>query len=290
MTVCSIGYYGSYFFLYLFFFKPRSLIWGREASLEQLKWIEKYSDHYFPRPDFAYFKAEEGRCYFRHVTQIVSPSLEIGYEDGRISAFHTGGHRFDVGLEYDPAVLGKTPLFPNYSSIVAGSFQRIPFPDAHFGSVTAIHVLDHIPDLDACLAETARVLQSGGNFLFSLFSQRTQEVLSENTIQSFQLHNFLSQGEWAVLLRRHGFEVIACEDFTCSKLFLHLYFLGMKGLVPHDRSLIFGLLNRKFPWGWKLSRWILRDVVRSVYLDSHLQPAETRAGRGFNLFILARKI
>ncbi len=37
--------------------------------------------------------------------------------------------------------------------------NRLPFPDAHFDIVTALEVLEHIPDADTAMAEIARVAQ-----------------------------------------------------------------------------------------------------------------------------------
>jgi SAM-dependent methyltransferase len=40
--------------------------------------------------------------------------------------------------------------------------QRLPFEDAHFDRVIAIHVLEHLPDLPSALDEIRRVLRPGG--------------------------------------------------------------------------------------------------------------------------------
>jgi len=43
----------------------------------------------------------------------------------------------------------------------------MPFEDASFQTVISNSVLEHIPDLDAVLLETARVLKPGGMFIFA---------------------------------------------------------------------------------------------------------------------------
>jgi SAM-dependent methyltransferase len=40
--------------------------------------------------------------------------------------------------------------------------DRIPFPDAYFDVLISNQVIEHVPDLGACIAETARVLKPGG--------------------------------------------------------------------------------------------------------------------------------
>ena len=46
--------------------------------------------------------------------------------------------------------------------LVRASALRLPFPDARFDAVVAVHVLHLVPDLATTLAEAARVLRPGG--------------------------------------------------------------------------------------------------------------------------------
>ncbi len=46
--------------------------------------------------------------------------------------------------------------------------QRLTFPDAHYGALMCNHVLEHIPDDRAALAECARVLMPGGVAVFTI--------------------------------------------------------------------------------------------------------------------------
>jgi len=59
------------------------------------------------------------------------------------------------------AARGKYPL------TVQSSGDKMPFEDASFQTVISNSVLEHIPDLDAVLLETARVLKPGGMFIFA---------------------------------------------------------------------------------------------------------------------------
>jgi SAM-dependent methyltransferase len=50
--------------------------------------------------------------------------------------------------------------------VVTGDCQtRLPFEDASFDRALAIHVLEHLPDLPAALAEIHRLLKPGGRFV-----------------------------------------------------------------------------------------------------------------------------
>jgi SAM-dependent methyltransferase len=45
---------------------------------------------------------------------------------------------------------------------VEGDALRMPFPDAHFDTVIAAEILEHIPDDETAMAELARVVRPGG--------------------------------------------------------------------------------------------------------------------------------
>jgi SAM-dependent methyltransferase len=47
---------------------------------------------------------------------------------------------------------------PRVRTVVGDCQQRMEFPDGHFDRVLAVHVLEHLPDLPACLRELHRLL------------------------------------------------------------------------------------------------------------------------------------
>jgi SAM-dependent methyltransferase len=54
---------------------------------------------------------------------------------------------------------------PEVQTVVADVQQPLPFDDASFDRVLAIHVLEHLPDLPAALTQIRRVLKPGGRFI-----------------------------------------------------------------------------------------------------------------------------
>jgi SAM-dependent methyltransferase len=47
--------------------------------------------------------------------------------------------------------------FPNVQTITGDCQKRLPFPDGYFDRILAIHVLEHLPELPAAVAEVYRV-------------------------------------------------------------------------------------------------------------------------------------
>jgi SAM-dependent methyltransferase len=55
--------------------------------------------------------------------------------------------------------------YPGVTTIVGDCQARLPFGDAFFDRVLAIHVLEHLPDLPSALDEVARLLRPEGRFV-----------------------------------------------------------------------------------------------------------------------------
>lgn len=47
---------------------------------------------------------------------------------------------------------------PGINAVVGDCQHRLPFPDGHFDRYLAVHVLEHLPDLPACVREAWRLL------------------------------------------------------------------------------------------------------------------------------------
>lgn len=89
--------------------------------------------------------------------------LEIGVGTGRIAvplAPHVG---FYCGLDLSRPMMARIPGKPGGAAIALaeGDATRLPYPDAHFDAVIAVHVFHLISGWRAALAEVARVLKPG---------------------------------------------------------------------------------------------------------------------------------
>lgn len=74
--------------------------------------------------------------------------------------------------------------------------EDLGFPDGHFDAVVAVHAMEHFPDLEAAMAEMARVLRAGGRMLLiypaepirGLFAVPDAIVIYRNPFRARELH------------------------------------------------------------------------------------------------------
>lgn len=130
----------------------------------------------------ALVRAVESRFYRGYV--LPSPVYDIGCGDGQFASV-TFDHRIDVGLDPWHAPIHEAPRYGAYRALVEADGARSPFPNAHFSSGFSNSVLEHIPDVKAVLAETARILKPGAPFLFC--------VPNDNFTRNLSLARFLDR-------------------------------------------------------------------------------------------------
>ena len=97
--------------------------------------------------------------------------------------------------------VGIDPLMTDYLKLgvkdhkacyVAASAEHLPFATGSFDIVTSINSLDHVDDLEMTLDEIARVLASGGHFIF-LVEVHPKATLSEPITIPWNLTTQLSR-------------------------------------------------------------------------------------------------
>lgn len=110
-----------------------------------------------------------------------APVYDVGCGDGHFASL-TFDHRIDVGLDPWHGPIHEAKTHGAYRSLVEADGARSPFPAEYFASAISNSVLEHIPHIDAVLAETARVLKKGAPFYFCVPNER---YLSELSISNF---------------------------------------------------------------------------------------------------------
>ena len=154
--------------------------------------------------------------------ELAAPVLDLGCGDGHFASL-VFEQAIDVGIDPALASLREAKQYGAYRLLLQSEGARLPFPEAYFGAAFSNSVLEHIPDLQAVLNETARVMRAGGLFLFCVPNHRWQASLSvSNFLRRVGLSrmakayvrmftrisrhtNLLSPEEWRERLAQAGF-------------------------------------------------------------------------------------
>jgi len=154
--------------------------------------------------------------------------IDIGCGDGKLTAvlLDNIGKRELVGVDPDSQEAGEAVRRNIYTAVHAVDAGSVPEADASFDFAISNSVLEHIPDLDSVLAETARLLRPNGVFLMTVphAGFRTQlrgPLLGgitrdeyERRLDSRLAHlRYPSAAEWKAMLDRHNFTTDAIEFY-----------------------------------------------------------------------------
>ena len=95
-----------------------------------------------------------------------APVLDLGCGDG---VFAAAAFRPlpDCGLDPSFTALCAATKRPSARTHCLGDATRLGFPEATFRTVVSNSVLEHIPDIEAAVAEASRVLLPGGRFVLT---------------------------------------------------------------------------------------------------------------------------
>lgn len=142
-------------------------------------WLHLYELPYFR----SLVRANEARFY--QDLELPAPILDIGCGDGHFASI-AFEQSIDIGIDPWTGPLHKAKAATNiYRNLIQASAAEIPVPDGHFSSAISNSVLEHIPDVDAVLFETARVLKPGAPFIFC--------VPNHNFLPGLSVSNFFDK-------------------------------------------------------------------------------------------------
>lgn len=240
---------------------------------------QRLAEHYHYVPEMALHKAIELEALARVPRK--GRGLDLGCGNGQVGGvlIEEAGledlHGADL-MAYNGS-LAKTN---GYQSFVAANIERLPFPDASHDYALSICVLEHIPDLQAVLTETCRVLRPGGGLSFTtpaprfrtstlaylLWSklgrpERARRAQELRDLQSAHFH-YRSAKDWVCHLEALGFEEVAVEPLFDTRQ--HLLYELMNAPVNflqfyfHDKLSVF--LSRH-PWPRRLVTWATARVT-----------------------------
>jgi SAM-dependent methyltransferase len=95
--------------------------------------------------------------------------LDVGCGEGQVARLAVAaGARTAIGVDPTWAQVEVAAQRGGGAAYGRAGAARLPFADGAFDAVVACLVFEHIRDVDAAIAEVARVLEPGGRFLFFL--------------------------------------------------------------------------------------------------------------------------
>lgn len=223
--------------------------------------------HYYHLPRLLLYKWLEGDL-FRDVPR-AGRVLEVGVDNGVISALHFDGASFLAGMDYVPAYLleHRRGALARFRHLCAGDMRRLPFRDGAFDTVLSAHVIDHADDAAATVREAARVLAPGGRLVFSgltdaylrdelpfrwwgrLLGSARYAARLESMCRVRHVHNTWSPDAWATTLREAGLTVERFRRFPALEgnawhAFQHETLAGELGGMFRSRFWRRGLMHR----------------------------------------------
>ena len=250
--------------------------------------------------DLPYFRAllraVEARFY--EDISLPRPVLDLGCGDGHFAS-QTFQEPLDMGLDPWWGPIQEAGTRSSYQDLVCADGDHMPYPSDYFSSAVSNSVLEHIPDLDPVIKETARVLKPGAPFIFCVPNHRFLDTLSiSNGLDKIKLrgladlyrgffnrisrhYNCDSYETWKERLEKFGFIIEDSWDYFPPAAFHVLEWGHYFGVPSWVAKLIFG-------------RWILAPTRWNLFLaDRLIRPHyenDPRSPDGVYSFYIVRRI
>lgn len=227
------------------------------------------------------------------------PVLDIGCGEGLFAKI-LFAEPLDTGIDPNQRELDRARELGAYKRLICCAGDAVPEPDGSYRTIFSNSVMEHIPILDPVLAESFRLLQSGGHFYATVPSKHFDEysaisqlfgILGMPGLQAryrafynrFWAHyHYAEPAAWAERVRAHGFEILEVFSYAPKRICL-LNDL----LVPTSLP---GFLSKRYTNRWTFVPGLRRIALAPITMGARLllRGAE-RCEHGGLVFISARK-
>lgn len=241
---------------------------SKKTTIDQLSNV-------YSHPSAILFRAIELRTIYENTKGVnfSHPSLDLGCGDGKIAELIFDEH-FTYGVDngeakdVDEAIKNKI-----YKKVLLESAEKMSLPNNSVNFVFSNCVLEHIPDNEAVLSETNRILKEGGSFIFTVPSHNFPNYLYlTNKLASWGL-GFLSRfykyrrnkmlnqfhcynvSDWERKLSKHGFRIVKYQ-----------YYVSKSALMLWDKMAL-EIFVKKIIWPnvWKKTTGKCKKIIKRAY-------------------------
>ncbi len=224
-------------------------------------------NQYWFAPPVALWRAIELRVLA--AAPFTRPILDLGCGDGLIAeVLFAGEPRVEAGFDPWFDQVRKAPRTGAYRSVQQAVGEAMPYPDDRFATVVSNSVLEHIPELEPVLRESARVLQPGGHLVATVPSDAFRTLLAgyrdrmaggdaagaeayaAGIDRALEHYRYPSPDEWRAMLAPVGLELRDAR-----------YYIPAGVEARWDRA------NRAYgvlPGGHPLFRWLVSPRLRAL--------------------------
>ncbi len=191
--------------------------------------------------------------------------LEIGVGTGRIALPLAAHVRAYFGVDLARAMMARlrAKQAGELVYIAQGDVTRLPYPDAAFDAVIAVHVFHLIPAWRAVLAEVARVLRPGAPLLHGwnerIASNTLQEVWQQATHEAREADGAIPHHRRTTFLVENGWHERGSGE-------------SIPFVTPRaPRDFLESIRQRKYSSMWKMDDETVRRGLEAVqaYVDAH---------------------
>ena len=223
------------------------------------------------------------------------PILDIGCGFGEFAGVFFNS-QVEMGIDISWKELINAQKIHRYQKLTWADARELPFQTGYFNTVLSVSVLEHIDEVEKVLAEIYRVLKPKGKFIFTVNTNKINQMLFwPDVLERWNLthwsrkytgwynHLFkhitlLNKSKWTELVEKSGFrimekrEIISPEATKLFDLFI---------LTSWPSQIFKWIFGRR--WAWR-PLWFRNYLVKKYGWIVVREEVE-----GSNLFIVAQK-
>ncbi len=230
--------------------------------VKESQFFEPILHHYVNSPSVALCRIPELELLSK--IQLEHPVLDHCCGDGYIAATAFAKTSIDAGVDISQKQLDAAKQRGNYKRLeTADAGVALPFKDGEFATVINNSGIEHIRDLEASIAEIARVLRVGGKVYLNVLNSRYFDrwPLKPETAKDYRqfqpFYHALDEKGWRDVLERHKFKDVTFTDYFPESTSKLLASLDYRYSAHYFRKRISPLIivERFLPASWLVQRW-----------------------------------